>query len=177
MRNLTIKQVALAGVLIALGLVLPMLTVQIPVLGQRLLPMHLPVLLGGFVLGAPLAGLVGFILPILRSILFGMPPFFPTAVAMSFELWTYGFLAGWFYRHLPRKNAFIYVNLILAMIGGRLVWGMVSFILYGLAGTTFTWGLFVSSAFWVAMPGIVIQIILIPAIVIAVRDSKKGRRA
>lgn len=177
MRNLTVKQLALAAVLIAIGLVLPFLTAQIPSLGQRLLPMHLPVLLGGFFLKAPVAGVVGLILPILRSFLFGMPPLFPTAVAMAFELAAYGYLAGWFNSSFPRKSPFVYITLILAMIGGRLVWGMVSFILYGLSGTNFTWPIFVSGAFWTATPGIIMQIILIPALVLALRDSSRGRRA
>lgn len=176
MRKYTVGKIAMAGVLIAVGLVLPYLIAQIPALGQRLLPMHLPVLLGGFLLGAPLAGLVGLILPLLRSFMFGMPPLFPTAVAMSFELAAYGYLSGWLYAHLPRKRPSIYVTLILSMLGGRLVWGMVSFILYGLSGTAFSWGIFVSSAFWTALPGIILQIILIPLLVIQLRSSR-GRQA
>lgn len=177
MGKLTVKQVATAGVLIALGLVLPFLTMQIPALGQRLLPMHLPVLLGGFFLPRQVAGVVGLILPPLRSVLFGMPPFFPTAAAMAFELAAYGYLTAWLYRHLPRKTPFLFVNLVLAMLGGRLVWGMVSFLLYGLSGTPFTWEVFVSAAFWTALPGIIFQIIVIPALVLAVREARKGRRA
>lgn len=172
MRKLSVKQIAIAGLLIAAGLVLPFFTAQIPGLGQRLLPMHLPVLLGGFVLGSPAAALVGFILPLLRSFLFGMPPLFPTAVAMAFELAAYGLLTAWFYRHLPRHNAFVYVSLILGMAGGRVVWGMVSFILYGLAGNPFTWQIFVAGALVNALPGIILQIILVPAIVLALRQNR-----
>lgn len=175
MRKLTIKKIVLAALLIALGLVLPFLTGQIPLFGQRLLPMHLPVLIGGFFLGAPLAALVGFILPLLRSFLFGMPPLFPSAVAMSLELAAYGFLTGALHRILPRKDAFIYVTLILSMFGGRLVWGMVSFVLFGLGGKPFTWEIFIASAFWTALPGIILQIIAIPALVITLRDARKGR--
>lgn len=86
MRELTPKKIVLASMFIALGLVLPFLTGQVPVIGRQLLPMHLPVLIGGFVLGGSVGALVGFVTPILRSFIFGMPPFFPTAVAMAFEL-------------------------------------------------------------------------------------------
>src|SRR5699024_10260968 len=119
-----------ASMFIAIGLALPFLTGQVPIIGRQLLPMHLPVLIGGFVLGGSVGSLVGFVTPLLRSFIFGMPPLFPKAVAMAFELATYGYLTGSFQRMFPRKRAFIYVNLILSMIGGRLVWGMISFVLY-----------------------------------------------
>lgn len=184
MRTITTKKIALASLFIALGLALPFLTGQIPVIGRQLLPMHIPVLLGGFVLGGPLGALVGFITPILRSFLFGMPPLFPTAVAMAFELAAYGFLTGSFYKILPHKEAFIYINLILSMLGGRLVWGMVSFVLFGISGTPFNWGIFLTSAVWSALPGIIVQIVLIPFVIIGLqknrflqkKDSKKDKQ-
>ena len=80
------RQVVLAGLFVALGLIMPFLTAQVPALGARFLPMHLPVLLAGLVIGGPLGLLVGLVTPLLRSVLFGMPPMFPTAVAMAFEL-------------------------------------------------------------------------------------------
>ena len=174
MRNISLKRLVLASLFLAIGLVLPFLTGQIPVMGSRLLPMHIPVLLGGFFLGAPLAAFVGLILPVLRSFWFGMPPLFPTAVAMSFELATYGYLVARFNSLFPRRQFYIYLNLVLSMLGGRLVWGMVSFILYGVSGTNFTWEVFVSSAFWVALPGIIVQIILIPLLVISIREARRG---
>ena len=87
-------KLALAGLFIALGLVLPFFTGQIPSLGSKLLPMHIPVLLAGFVCGWPYGLAIGFIVPLLRSVLFGMPPMYPTAVAMAFELAVYGFATG-----------------------------------------------------------------------------------
>ncbi|MDI9464411.1 MAG: ECF transporter S component, partial [Bacillota bacterium] len=84
------RNLVLAAFFVALGLLMPFFTAQVPALGARFLPMHLPVLLGGFILGGPLALVVGLITPLLRSFLFGMPPMFPTAVAMAFELAAYG---------------------------------------------------------------------------------------
>ena len=132
------KNLVFAGVFIALGIVLPFFTGQIPQIGSMLLPMHIPVLLCGFVCGWPLGLLVGFITPLLRSALFGMPPLFPTALAMAFELAAYGALSGLCYKILRKKVSTVYLSLILSMIGGRIVWGVVSLILSTIAGTLFT---------------------------------------
>ena len=86
--------------MLALGMVLPFLTGQIPSVGSRLLPMHIPALLTGYISGPMYGLLVGFVMPLFRSMIFGMPPMFPTAVAMAFELATYGFIAGLLYRRM-----------------------------------------------------------------------------
>ena len=120
------KHLVLTELFLALGIVLPFLTGQIPEIGSMLLPMHLPVLLCGFVCGWPYGLAVGFITPLLRSLLFGMPPMFPKAVAMAFELAGYGCLAGLLFRILPLKNIFrIYLSLLSAMLGGRIIYGLV----------------------------------------------------
>lgn len=161
----------MAGLFLALGLVMPFLTGQIPSLGNKLLPMHIPVLLCGFVCGGPTGLIVGFILPILRSVLFSMPPMYPMAMSMAFELAVYGFVAGVMYRVLPKKNIYIYIALIISMIAGRIVWGIVSTLIYSLSGVKFTWQLFIAGGFINAIPGIIIQIILIPIIVIAMKRA------
>ncbi len=61
-----------------------------------LLPMHIPVLLCGLICGWKYGILVGFILPLLRHTIFGMPILFPTGIAMAFELATYGFVIGFY---------------------------------------------------------------------------------
>lgn len=172
MKKSTTKKIVYAGLLIALGLVLPFLTGQIPSIGSKLLPMHIPVLLVGFICGWPYGLLIGFILPLFRSVIFGMPPMFPTAVAMAFELAAYGAATGILYKILPKKNISVYISLIVAMICGRIVWGAVSLVLYGLSGSAFTWKIFMTGAFVNAVPGIIVQIVIIPVIVIAL---KKGR--
>lgn len=157
----------LAGLFLALSLTLPFLTGQVPQLGNKLLPMHIPVLLCGFLCGPHLGLLVGFTAPLLRSFVFGMPVMFPMAVSMSFELSVYGFAAGLLYQFLPHKSISVYISLIISMLCGRLVWGVVSYIMFGIAGTAFTWQIFTYGAFLNALPGIIIQIILIPVIVLA----------
>ena len=172
MKKQSTRKLVFAALFLALGLVLPFLTAQIPQIGSMLLPMHLPVLLCGFVCGWPYGLLVGAVTPLLRSMLFSMPPLYPTAVAMAFELAAYGLLAGLFYKLLPKKPVYVYVSLILAMLGGRVVWGLVQMILMGLVAQPFTWQIFMAGAFGNALPGILVQLVLIPVIVLALRSAK-----
>lgn len=172
MKNFLTKKLVLNALFIALGLVLPFLTGQIPRFGNMLLPMHIPVLLCGLICGWSAGLAVGFIIPILRSIVFGMPMLFPFAITMAFELAAYGCIAGWVYTLLSKKNFGIYVALVIAMIGGRIVWGIMSYLIYGLSTTAFTWDIFIAGAFVNALPGIVIQLVLIPMVIIALKPTK-----
>jgi len=167
-RSNTTRNLALAAMFIAIGLVLPFLTGQIPEIGRMLLPMHIPVLLCGLICGRGYGLMVGFILPLLRGALFGMPVLFPMGVSMAFELATYGFAIGLIYHLLGRKNELaLFISLIGAMIVGRIVWGIAFAILMGLSGGVFTWQLFIGGALLNAIPGIILQLILIPLIMIA----------
>jgi len=173
MKNMQLRRMLLAAMFLALALLLPFLTAQNYMLGSMLLPMHIPVLLCGFICG-PVWGLaVGLVAPLLRFLMFSAPPM-PTAAIMALELATYGLLAGLFYRALPKKIGFTFVALILAMIGGRIVWGAATYGVYavGFSDSAFTWQAFASGAVLVAWPGILIQLALIPALMIALRKTK-----
>lgn len=174
MSRFSTKKIVLSGMFLALGLVLPFFTGQIPSIGNKLLPMHIPVLLCGFICGWPYGLMVGFITPLFRSLLFGMPPMYPVAAAMAFELAAYGALTGILYKIFPKKNSFIFVVLIFSMIGGRIVWGLASLLLYGIAGNGFTMAIFISGAVINAVPGIIIQIILIPVIIMVLKKLGYG---
>ena len=171
-RNIAIKNLTAAGLCLALCMVLPFLTGQIPQIGGALSPMHIPVLLCGFICGPYYAGVVGAVAPLLRYLLFGMPPIMPTGIAMCFELLAYGMVSGLLYKLLPKKIAFIYVSLIVAMLSGRVVWGIARVALSGVAGAPFTWQLFMSGAFINAVPGIIAHIVLIPVLVMALKRAK-----
>jgi len=134
--------------------------------------MHIPVLLCGFICGPYYAAVVGAVAPVLRYMLFGMPPIMPIGTAMCFELAVYGIVSGLLYRRLPGKSVFIYVSLITAMLSGRLAWGIAFVVLSGVADVTFSWQIFISGAFINAVPGIILHIVLIPAIVIALKKAK-----
>ena len=157
---------------LALCMVLPLLTGQIPEIGKALSPMHIPVLICGFVCGWPYGLAVGFIAPLLRFLIFGMPPIFPTGIAMAFELAAYGAMSGILYKVFPKKIQYIYVTLIASMLGGRVIWGIVRFIIAGLSVTKFPFEAFLTGAFVSAVPGIICHIALIPLIIIAMKKAK-----
>lgn len=169
-KKLTLK-ITYSALCLALAMVLPFLTGQIPQIGSALSPMHIPVFLCGFLCGWPYGMVVGAVAPLLRCALFGMPPLL-TALAMSFELAAYGIISGVLYKHLPKKNVNIYVSLIAAMIGGRIVWGVVRFVLAGLQETDFPFSAFVAGAVTNAIPGIILHIVLIPVIIMALKKAK-----
>lgn len=171
--SLQINKICLAALFLALGWLMPFLTGQIQEFGSMLLPMHLPVMICGFVLGPAYGALIGFITPLTRSLIFAMPPLMPTALAMSFELMTYGFVCGGLFiffakylRKLPTLVS-VYISLITAMILGRCIWGFVYFLL-SFASTDvapFTFAYFLTYGFINAWPGILLQLILIPALI------------
>ncbi len=165
MKNRKLLNLILAAMFLALAYVMPFLTGQIPEIGAKLCPLHIPVLLCGFVCGWPWGLAVGFIAPLFRSLTLGMPPFFPTALCMAFELATYGAVAGIMHRILPAKKAFVYCSLLISMIAGRLVWGAAMFIFMSINGGVFTFAAFAAGAFTNAIPGIIVQLILIPVVV------------
>lgn len=172
MKRKTVKNMVLAAACLALCMVLPSLTGHIPEIGSALSPMHIPVLLAGFLCGPWWAMAVGAVAPLLSFALFGKPPIFPTGVAMCFELAAYGLVSGALYARLPKKTSNIYVSLIAAMLLGRVAWGVVRAVLSGVSGSAFTWAAFLSGAFFNAIPGIVVHILLIPVIVMALRKAK-----
>lgn len=172
-----IRAWTVSAVCLALCLFLPFLTGQIPEIGKALSPMHIPVLLCGFLAGWPLGMAVGFLAPLVRFAFFGMPVLFPVGIAMAFELAAYGLLAGFLYRVLPAKPVYIYVTLLVSMLAGRLVWGGVFWALSGITGGQFTLAIFLTEAFIKAVPGIICHIAVIPAVVLAVRKARGAQYA
>ena len=172
MKNQSTKKLVLSALFLALAYLMPFLTGQIPEIGSMLLPMHLPVLICGFVCGWPYGLAVGFVAPLLRSLTLGMPPIFPTAVAMAFELAAYGAITGICYTKLPTQPWFLYVDLLAAMIGGRIVWGAAMMICLGIKGGAFTWSAFLSGSVLGAIPGIILQLLLVPVIVVILQKAK-----
>ena len=167
-----VLKMVLAALFLALAYVMPFVTGQIPEVGAMLCPMHIPVLLCGFICGWPWGLAVGFIAPLFRSLTLGMPPLFPGAVCMAFELAAYGACTGLLYAGLPKNNASVYVSLLGAMVIGRIVWGAVSMVIYGVMGNAFSVQMFMAGAFLNAVPGIVMQIVLIPVIIMALKKAR-----
>ena len=162
-----IQNMVLSALLLALGLVLPFLIGQIPEIGSALLPMHIPVLICGFICGWQWGLVVGFIMPLLRFLLFSLPPIYPTGIAMAFELAAYGAISGLMYSLFKKNTINIYISLMTAMLFGRVIWGIARVILLGFSDTqVFTWAIFLTGAFINAIPGIILQLVLVPLIIV-----------
>lgn len=168
----SILRLIISALCLALAYTLPFLTGQIPEFGSMLLPMHIPVLLCGFLCGWKWGLSVGFVAPLFRSLILGKPVLFPMAVCMAIELATYGLVCGIAYRLFPKKKKYIYLSLIIAMIVGRVLWGISMAACMEIKGGAFTFNAFISGAFIEAVPGIIIQIVLIP-ILVMILDNKR----
>lgn len=170
-KNIFIKKLVYSGVFLAMALVFPFITGQLQSFGAALCPMHLPVLLCGFICGARYGAAVGATAPVLRFALFGMPALW-SALPMAFELCAYGLCAGLLYKLLPKKAIYTYISLVCSMLAGRIIWGVASVAIAGLRETAFGLEAFWLGAFAGSVPGIIIQIILVPAVVLALKRAK-----
>ena len=171
-KQTTLIKPVLAALFLAIAFILPFLTGQIPEIGSMLCPLHIPVLLCGFICGWPYGLAVGLVAPLFRSLTLGMPPLFPTAVCMAFELATYGLVSGLMHKLFPRKKPYIYCSLLISMVIGRIVWGASMFVCFGLTGGSFTFSAFILGAITNAIPGIILQIVIIPILVMILDNPK-----
>ena len=174
MSGKTLRKLILAALFLALGTVLPTLTGQIKEIGDSLLPMHFPVMLCGLLSGAPYGFAVGLFMPFVRALTFGMPPLYPNAVWMSLELATYGLVIGFLYAHTKKKTLpRLYFCLVTSMILGRIVWGISKSVLLGMNGRTFTVNAFIVGGVLDALPGIILQLVLIPLTMGIIQKTQK----
>ena len=171
----TIYDLTASGVCLALCMLLPFLTGQIQQFGAALAPMHIPVLLCGFICGPFYAAIIGAAAPLLRFAMSGMPPLMPIGASMCFELAVYGLASGYFYKLLPTRTVYIYVTLGAAMLLGRIAWGVAAAVFFGIAEAAYSWQIFIAGAFVNAIPGIILHIGLIPLVVIALKKAKLMR--
>lgn len=162
------KKIVISGLLISIGVLLPIIFHSISMGGQIFLPMHIPVLIAGMVLGPLYGTIVGLVTPLLSSFFTGMPPVFPMLPIMVFELGTYGLVAGYFTKIFPKK---VFLPLCAAMFDGRVSAGLVVFVLSRFFGANIKPLIFLKGAIITGLPGIVIQLIIIPPIIIALRKN------
>ncbi len=167
-----VKNTVFSAMFLALCMVLPMITGGVPQVGNAIAPMHIPVLICGFVCGWQYGAVVGFVAPLMRSAIFNAPVMYPTAAAMAFELAVYGMLCGVLYKLFPKKTVYIYPALLISMLAGRVVWGIARYIMAGLDGSEFSFAMFLSGAFLQAVPAIVCHIIIVPLAVMAFKKAK-----
>lgn len=171
------QRLTVTSMLLAVGIILPFATAHgIGLQGNIILPMHIPVLLCGFFCGPVYGGLCGLILPVLNSVLTGMPSMYPMMPIMTFELLTYGAVSGLMYNKtgLGKLKFGAYPALIAAMVCGRAAYGIVYGVLLLLNPQMKA--LSVIGALTKGIPGIIIQLLFIPAIVEAVKRGFGSRK-
>lgn len=165
------RELVLTAMLLALGMVLPFLTGQIPAIGQMISPLHIPAFICGLTCGWQWGLVLGVVLPLLRSVVFGMPPLVAVGIPMAFELAVYGAVCGLLYplfaKHTKRLPAML-LSLVIAMIAGRLVGGAAKAVVMGITGAGYTFAAFVAGYFTSTLVGAAIHLVLVPAIVTAV---------
>ena len=166
--NKNLLKLIYSAVCLALAMVLPLFLGQVQIFMQGISPMHIPALLCGLACG-PWYGLaVGFIAPLLRSLIFSMPPM-ATAIPMAFELAAYGLIAGLLFKALKKMNFWprTYISMIAAMLIGRCIGGAAKAVVMGIDGTGYSFGAFVSAYFVGTSVGMVLHLIIVPLILFA----------
>ena len=172
-----IEMMVTAAMFLAIGVVLPSITGAIKEIGDSLLPMHLVIMLCGAICGWKYALPIGLVMPFFRSLIFGMPRIYPNAIWMALELAAYGFVIGIMYsRRKKYSRAYLYASLVTSMLVGRIVWGVSKAVLLGVAGKPFGIEAFWIGGFVDAIPGIIIQLILVPLIVELVERGRVKRK-
>ncbi len=180
MKNTT-KNITVTGVCIAIAVLLPMVFHTVPNGGSIFLPMHIPVLFCGLACGWQYGLLCGAISPILSSLITGMPPA-AKLPSMVVELAVYGLAASFMMLLLKVniKTLKLYLSLVIAMLAGRLASGIVGALIF--ARGTFAVSAWLTASFVTGLPGIAIQLVLIPLLYTVLvkakllpSDSAKGK--
>ncbi|MEE1013041.1 MAG: ECF transporter S component [Clostridia bacterium] len=172
------ETIATAGMLLAVGVILPFATAHgLGIQGTVLLPMHIPVFLCGLLCGPYYGAIVGLLLPILNCLLTGMPALYPNMPIMACELLTYGLVSGLLYHktRLGRVNLGIFPTLLISMICGRVAYGLAFQALLFLSGSLkvlTVWGALITG-----IPGIVVQFLLVPGIVLVLNHYRRSKTA
>ena len=158
------RDLILTAMFIAIGVVLPQAFHMIPNAGSVVLPMHIPVLVAGFAVGPLLGAVCGFLTPLLSHLIFSMPPA-PILPSMLCELTVYGLMTGLLNRVVKTEKGIVknYIVLIGAMLCGRVTYGILNALIFR-AGS-YSLNAWLSAAFITALPGIIIQLVLIPILV------------
>ncbi len=171
MNHSSTRRLVMAALCAALGVVLPQAFHAVPNAGSVLLPMHIPVLLCGLTCGWPYGLACGILAPALSHLLTGMPPaaYLP---AMLCELAAYGLLSGLLSQFIRtgHRRADLYIQLAAAMLLGRVVYGLMNALVFR-AGA-YSMQVFLTAAFVTALPGIIIQLVILPSLVVLLEKAK-----
>jgi len=158
--KLTGKQISLSALFVSLGILFPIFFHQLGLAGRIFSPMHYPVFFAGILVGPVSGAVAGILSPILSFFLTGMPP--PYAVPlMALELPVYGVSIGLFYRRLKIP---ILISLVLSMIAGRIAFALGIFVIGAFVNLPISFISFLEASFITGLPGILLQLILIPVL-------------
>lgn len=173
-----VKKISLAGLFVAIGIILPVVLGSVaPEVGSVISPMHIPVLLCGYICGKKYGAVVGVSLPFIKIMVYGVPPLH-VVIPMAIELAGYGFFAGYFNEKMGDSIKGIYKSLTCSMVIGRILYGVAKYIVYsyglfGFAGGKYTLLMFLmSGAVLGGIPAIISHLIVIPCILQAVKKRK-----
>ena len=170
MKLTSTKRIILAAACVALCVVLPMAFHSFPGGGNVFLPMHIPVLLCGMICSWPYGLLCGLLGPALSSLLTSMPPaaYLPS---MMVECAAYGAVAGLMMCFVRTKKAYLdlYISMVTAMVAGRFIAGVVKALILAPGTPMFAW---VTTSLIEGLPGIAIQLVLLPTLVYALMRAK-----
>jgi len=167
-----VMNMVLAALFVTLGMVLPLAFHSVPNSGRIFLPMHIPILLCGILCGFPYGLACGMLTPLLSSLFTGMPPA-AMLPSMLCELAAYGTASSLLIRCVRMKNVYvrIYVALIGAMVSGRIFYGILNALVFN-AGS-YSIQIWLTAAFVTALPGVLIQILVIPVIVVILQKARR----
>ena len=154
------KKLLTLMVLTVVEIYMPVIAGLAPNIGQMLQPMHIPVLLAAYFVGGPMAMILGAVSPVLNYSIWGMPGL-PNVIPMSAELAVYGIVASVGYEHSKKRGKSILKSLLVAMLAGRIVWGAVTYFVQHSMGNQFTFEMFVKQGVANAIPGIILQIMIV----------------
>lgn len=170
----TVKKMTGSAVLIAIAIILPLCFHGIANAGSIFSPMHIPVLIAGFLFGPVYGAAVGVLSPVLNSFITGMPPLYPVLPGMAVECFLYGLTTGFAFRLIKTKWIWVdlYASLVIAMLVGRAGGGFVNFLVYVGRGDSYSWTAFLTAYFVTGWPAILIQLALIPALVYSLFRAK-----
>ena len=162
-KTFDVKRMVLASMMVALCVVLPIAFHAVPNGGATFLPMHIPILLCGMLCGWHYGVICGLLGPLLSCLLTGMPAM-AILPAMMVECAVYGLVTGLTLRFVRTGKWYIdlYIALILAMLLGRVMSGVAKAWIFSMGLTMKGW---VTASFVTALPGIVIQLALVPLLV------------
>ncbi|MHC1745977.1 MAG: ECF transporter S component [Negativicutes bacterium] len=161
------------AVCIAFGIVLPIAFHMAGAMGSVFLPMHIPVMIAGLFIGAEAGWITGMITPLLSSLMTGMPPLMPVLPLMVVELSVYGFAGGYLHQ---RMRFSLLVSLIGAMIAGRLAVAATAYIMLNLLGIQLKPFVYLTAAVVTGLPGIIIQLMIVPLLVKRMQAALCGNR-